>query len=110
MARKKAALKGIGPARFEGVDVTVAFLLAGNATVTLRSGKTGTRYTYKVRMSEDGKVHFVSVMYGADNEADFTYMGIIRDGEFRWTKKSRVGADDVRVVAFAWAWGWMSSG
>lgn len=90
--------------KFTTVADAIAFIQAGNAVVTLVSLKTGARYTYKIRESKDGRVHFVSVMYGSDNETEYTYIGILRDGEFQWTKKSKISKDDVRWKAFDWAY------
>lgn len=86
------------------------FMLAGNATFTIVSGKTGTRFTYKVRAKEvDGgskTLHFVSVLTGADNENDFAFLGTIFDGvRFRHSPKSRIGVDAPSAKAFAWAFG-----
>jgi hypothetical protein len=83
------------------------FILAGNATFTLVSGKTGTRFTYKVRANDEGDVHFVSLLTGPANTDDFTYMGIIRNNEFRRTAKSRVGETAPSFIAFQWFWAYM---
>lgn len=85
------------------------FILAGNATFTIVSAKTGTRFTYKVRAKEveGGRtLHFVSVLTGADNENDFTFLGTVFDGTtFRHSPKSRIGQDAPSAKAFAWAFG-----
>lgn len=85
------------------------FILAGNATVTFVS-PTGTRFTFKVRTPKRDEgdtrppVHFVSVLTGADNEGDFTFLGTIFDGQnFRHSHKSRIGTDAPSARAFAWA-------
>lgn len=58
------------------------FTLAGNATLTLVSKKTGKRYTFKVNKPNDWRaerpIWFVSVLKGADNTSDFGYIGEIR--------------------------------
>lgn len=86
----------------------VAFILGGNATFTLRSQKTGSRFTYNVtrvccfnckrdftgRKAESCKTcrchlgansYFVSLLSGSDNERDYTYLGMlvpaVRDSE-----------------------------
>ena len=104
------------------------YILAGNATLTLRSRATGTRYTFKVtRVRDDpknlqlplyaekavGKIiaeaehkaprYFVSLLSGPDNESDFNYLGMISDNVFRLTRKSRMTSDSLPVRAFAWA-------
>ena len=83
------------------------FALAGNATLTLESLKTGAHYTFKVREKvEEGRptVHFVNLLRGPNNEADFVYMGIIRDGRFSLTKASRVSIDAPSWKAFNYFW------
>ena len=54
----------------------VQFITAGNATFTLVSARTGTRFTYRVREAETTRpnaprIFFVSVLTGADNENAF---------------------------------------
>jgi hypothetical protein len=83
------------------------FILGGNATVTLVSTKTGTRFTYKIRGKDD--VWFVSLLGGPDNEADYRYMGRIDAGSSFWAgrrtpKPGDVGPDAPSSKAFAWAW------
>lgn len=84
------------------------FILAGNATFTVTSAKTGTRFTYKIRAKEidDGNrtLHFVSVLTGQDNESDFTFLGTIFGGrEYRHSKKSHIGPDAPSARAFEWS-------
>jgi len=90
------------PGRITDPAAMETFVLAGNATFTLR-GK-AVRYTYRVRKSEDGKVHFVSVLAGPDNESDYVYVGRLRNGEFALTAKSKLGEDSGPVRAFRWFW------
>lgn len=87
------------------------FALAGDARLTLVSTKTGVRYTYRITAADVAggskpSIYFVSVMYGPSNADDFVYMGVIRAANmaFGTTNKSKVGPDDVRYKAFAWAW------
>jgi Family of unknown function (DUF6011) len=100
--------------RLNTVEEMQQFTLAGNATLTLVSEKTGTRYTYKVRQcvedEERKELWFVSVMYGPDNEDDFTYIGIIRPNGFAHGRKSSVPATDIRVKGFEWFWQMVSHG
>lgn len=90
-------------AKFDNAFTAINFMLAGSAKFTLVSVKTGARYTYQITKSEDGGCYFVSVMYGPNNEADFTYMGIIRRKTLCETQKSKVKSDDIRFKAFKWA-------
>ncbi|MDE2426296.1 MAG: hypothetical protein KGO96_10370 [Elusimicrobia bacterium] len=104
------------------------FVLAGNATITLESQKTGTWFTYKVRQAtgRDGRPSsrwFVSLMNGLDNESSFAYIGLLDCGTkfaslldprtplcFRQTAKSRVGADAPSVRGFTYFWRSISEG
>lgn len=87
-----------------------AYVLAGNATVTIRSTTTGQRFTYQVTQSASRPgdrpgtmpVWFVALLTGPDNERDWTYLGTIFADGFRLTRKSRAGTDAPSVVAFTW--------
>ena len=87
-------------------DIVRAFVLAGNATFTLVSIKTGTRFTYKVTKAENGKrLYFVKLLGGPDNESDYRYMGVLdSNGAFRRTAASKVGESAPSYKAFAWFW------
>lgn len=112
-------------------DVT-AFIFAGNATFTLRSIKTGVRFTYKVqakkadvarraqevvlqREARDKGVilnftpptdvtFFINLLRGPDNESDFAYMGVLRKpGHYFWTNASgKVGRQAPAYKALLW--------
>jgi hypothetical protein len=95
------------------------FVLGGNAVFTIESVGTGTRFTYKVRASEDegtraGRgVFFVSLLTGPDNAADYSYLGIIPKDDpmsFRLTAKSCAGEQAPSVKAFSWFWRQVSAG
>ena len=87
-----------------------SFIQGGNATFTLVSLKTGTRFTYRVRESEDGNCFFVGLLSGPNNEADYAYLGIIRRGVFMRTPKSRIGETAPSYLAFKWAYGQLAKG
>lgn len=84
------------------------FMRAGNATVTLRSRRTGTRFTYRLRLSDDGACLFVGLLTGAGNESAYSYLGrISRDVFWAGRKVPRVGdvgKDAPSSQAFAWTW------
>lgn len=85
----------------------LGFVFGGNATFTLLSEATQTRFTYKVtarKENTDGRViHFVSLLRGPDNTQDYAYMGCIIDKKtFKLTGKSRVSEGAKSVVAFSW--------
>jgi Family of unknown function (DUF6011) len=85
------------------------FVLAGHAIFTAENTLTGGRFTFKVMKAEPnpkfpGDAWFVSVLTGSNNTQDYTYLGMIRNGEFRLTAKSRYGADTPSVKAFTFIW------
>lgn len=78
-----------------------AFLLAGDALVTMENTARGTRHTYSVRASKDGALHFVSVRSGEG----FSYLGLINArGTFYPGAKSPIPAEDARMVGFGTVW------
>ncbi len=83
------------------------FLLAGNATFTLKSTKTGQRFTYKCSEGKPnpafpGDKWFVGLLVGPDNYADYRYIGIIDGSGFRVTRNSRVALNAPSVVALTY--------
>lgn len=98
---------------------TKDYALAGKAFFTVRSGATGTRFTYQVKAPEHGTeaeraarrskpIWFVKVLIDSDNSNDlhsYKYIGLIRDSlEFHWGEKSKIGRDAPSVQAFYWFW------
>lgn len=97
------------PGNITDADAALRFMLAGNAYFTLRSKKTGERYTYRVNVPPDdksgalyGKKYFVALLSGPDNTADYTYLGMIQDNVFRLTRASKMNADSKPVAAIRW--------
>lgn len=102
--------------RLTTLGTVLDYVLAGSATITIRSKVTGNRFTYKIRKAKEeaGKeaVWFVSLMRGADNENDFCYMGVLRPRknlfnkilEFVVPARSKVNPRAPGVVAFTWVW------
>ena len=78
----------------------LSFLLAGKATFTVRSEKTGEHLTFQVRnwkKAKDGTMHFVSVRTGND----YASIGFIRDrASYYVGKKAELPFDDSRVRGF----------
>ena len=75
------------PALMTDPKVILAFMFAGDATLTFRGE--ARRYTYLIQegnLSEADKtagrkpLYFVKVLTGSDNESDYTYMGMIKFG------------------------------
>ena len=102
------------PAKFTDAAAALAFMTGGNATVTLVSTKTGTRFTYRLRANDEGDVFFVSLLGGPDNESDYRYMGRIARGVFwqgrKVPKPGDVGPDAPSSLAFKWAWERLAKG
>ncbi len=97
-------------ARLEG-DRIAQFALAGNATLTLRSAVTGTRFTFKVRLAPnqdestptERRTWFVKLLCGSDNNSDYRYIGFIRDGRFiHGAGRSYASSEAPSVIAFGW--------
>lgn len=87
------------------------YILGGNAYFTLRSKKTGTRFTYHANAPEnDGGIRFLAVLTGPENESDYVYFGYIRGAIFHHGRKSTITADAPSVAAFRWAWGHLDRG
>ena len=92
-------------------DTVRAFLFAGNARFTLRSLKTGMRYTYRVAVNKKDladsakaadPAYFVSLLRGADNERDYKYIGCLHGTRFFITTASRLPRTSPSVVALVW--------
>jgi hypothetical protein len=87
-----------------------AFMLAGDATFTIASPKTGVRYTYRVtaprkdgKLDADADVRFVKLLCGPDNGSDFHYFGIMRGGKFQHAqRKTRISVEAPGALAFRW--------
>lgn len=103
-------------AAFTSASDAYRAILAGNAKITLVSKATGARYTFQVSLAKRRPgsdpsapmTWFVSLLSGPNNEADFTYLGVLREGwgsegvRFSTTAKSRMGTDAAPVKAIAW--------
>jgi len=86
-----------------GSDYIDDFLFAGKAVFTIRNPVTNKSFTFKIKASRSGMVHFVSVLTGCNNESDYTYIGYISNGQFKYGKgKSPIGNDAPSVRAFSW--------
>ena len=91
-------------ARFDNIASIKTFMFAGNSRFTIKSLKTGVRFTYRVAKSDDGKLFFLSVLTGPDNMSDYTYLGTIRGDRFTHGRKSSIGIDAPSTTAFIWFW------
>jgi len=86
----------------------LAYMFAGRAVVTIANVETGNRFTYKVKRMEgdDGVVrYFINLLRGPDNEDDYSYMGMMVEGQGRGmitTRASKVTERAVSFQAFNW--------
>ena len=81
------------------------FVFGGNATFTLRSKRTGDRYTFKVTLSENKKVYFVAVLVGPENTSDYSYLGYFKAASKEYVHggaKAKISADALSARAFKW--------
>ena len=92
-----------------------AYILAGDAKMTIVSKKTGERFTYRVKGKEEiqgtlgnpvpKSLHFVSVLTGPDNEEDYRFLGTIFDGKvYVHGRRSSISSAAPSAMAFQWAW------
>ena len=98
------------------------FITAGNSHFTVRSVRTGERYTYRVRRADCSRcgktdchcwahpLYFVSVMTGPDNDRSYSYIGTVKNNEFNRGSKSKLDNSDVRVIGFSWLWRFLNPG
>jgi Family of unknown function (DUF6011) len=103
-------------------DAVREFIFAGRAVFTLRSLKTGLRYTYRVRVrkgdvkngvpADPGEArYFVETLRGADNTRDYRYVGVLRRPGVLWfTAASRQSRSAPSSVALVWFLGRMKEG
>src|SRR4051812_27477464 len=93
------------------------FVEAGNATITVVSKKSGTRYTFRFSRpsAADTQMHnqafsarpiWVSLLAGTDNESNYSFMGTIFPTRCMWdvrrSAKSKVGEDAPSWSAMMW--------
>jgi hypothetical protein len=93
------------------------YVLAGRGTVTVRSVKTGQRFTFALGVPQDDKGMredrhrpiFVKVLVGPDNTADYSYLGTLwttahggMPAGFAHGRKSRIRHDAPSSKAAAW--------
>ena len=106
-------------------DIGKSFILAGKSTFTVQIApedvaKEGCspHYTYRVKHKAAegtyGDIYFVSLLTGPDNEASYSYVGVLdpASGRVRMTAKSKVAetAPSVRVLRYALEKVWTNQG
>ena len=95
---------------FSSITHARDFALAGNAILTLQSLKSGVHFTFKVRKPDAEEqalknmrpdVWFVKLLTaGSADCGEFTYMGMIREGQFTLTRASKMSPNAPAVKAF----------
>ena len=97
-----------------GSNVILNFVMGGNSTFTVRSVKTGVRYTFKISKPDfeqkpwepkKQEMHLVKVLIGQDNENDYLLFGKIVNNEFSLTKKAKeqgITYETGYVIAIMW--------
>jgi hypothetical protein len=106
------SVPSLGPGRLGTPEAVRTFIFAGNAYLTVRSTRTGTRFTFRVSAAKPkpgrerwtGNTFFVSVLNGPENTKDYLYVGMIRDLKFQLTKASRVREEAASFKAFRWVY------
>lgn len=100
---------------FSNPEAARLFIRGGNARLTVRSQNTGHRYTYRVRAMEEDKDQpparrrfFVSLLKGRDNNADYSYIGMIRGDRFFTTKATKHMTEAAFVRGFRFAYEWLA--
>jgi hypothetical protein len=96
-------------------SAAMKYMLAGKSFVTLVSLASGNRYTYKIELTDkrnpnDADAYFVSLLNGPDNWSNYQYIGLIRNGSFGRTAKSRVSADAPSFIGFDYCFAQLSKG
>jgi Family of unknown function (DUF6011) len=97
----------------------VDFILAGNATFTIRSKESGERFTFRVKKPKkkvdspygagdqpsNPTIYFIELLTGSSNETDYGYLGFIRNGQYiHGGIKARITVRAKSHLAFVWVW------
>lgn len=88
------------------------FIFGGNAYFTIENPDTGNRFTYRISKAiktEEEDLFWVSLLRGPDNTSDYSFMGLIKGGEYRHSKK-KMSEDSKAAVAFRWWYGHLIKG
>ena len=71
-----------------------------NVVFTLKSRKTGTYCTFRMRPASGNRaLFFVDALLGPDNTDDFRFIGSVRDGAYRQSAKGALGDDHTYIRA-----------
>lgn len=73
--------------------------MAGKAILTAKSKLTGVSFTFKFKLNRPKTLAWVSVLSGPDNQNDYTYVGVLKDGMYGHSQKSDYPTDAPSVKA-----------
>jgi hypothetical protein len=118
LTAEENSVPSLGPGRLGTPKIIQDFIFAGNAYFTVRSTRTGTRFTFRVSKAKPkegrkrwtGNTFFVNVLNGPENTKDYLYVGMVRDLQFKLTKASRVREEAASFKAFRWVYQHISRG
>ncbi|HHH30982.1 MAG TPA: hypothetical protein ENK57_21920 [Polyangiaceae bacterium] len=97
------------PNKITDAKAAFDFILAGRAICTFLNPATGGRFTYRVRVRDEGPA-FVDVITGSGAE-DFTRLGLIFEGKrFVVPRAWEIGNDAPSAAAFRWVFARLSHG
>lgn len=84
----------------EHTQIEPKLIFSGNALFTIFNELTGNHFTYRVKLSDDGNVFFVSVLTNPDI---YEFIGFIKvGGIFKHSTKSGIKSDAKSVISFDW--------
>ena len=78
-------------------ELALKFILGGKSFVTFLNTKTDNRFTFKVVKHKKDDIFFVNVLTGPDI---YTFVGTVKDGVFRYSKKSSISNEAQSVNVF----------
>jgi hypothetical protein len=78
-------------------ELALKFILGGKSFVTFLNTKTDNRFTFKVVKHKKDDIFFVNVLTGPDI---YTFVGTVKDGVFRYSKKSSISNEAQSVKVF----------
>jgi hypothetical protein len=81
------------------IEDSKKFLLSGLSTFTFLNTKTGNNFRYKISISDDGKLFFVSALI----DEKYSYLGTINKNlKYTYGIKSKISKDQQTSKVFLW--------
>lgn len=81
------------------IEDSKKFLLSGLSTFTFLNTKTGNNFRYKISISDDGKLFFVSTLI----DEKYSYLGTINKNlKYTYGIKSKISKDQQTSKVFLW--------